>query len=116
MDSAGTATEANNIYMDTTKAKVGELKAAFQELSSDFISSNFTKGAVEGLKGIVEAIDKIVETVGSLGTILAGLGLAKVIKNVLNPKSWVAFMAEVGMVKDVPLWRYEPRLWVSVLK
>lgn len=82
MDSAGTATEANNIYMDTTKAKVGELKAAFQELSSDFISSNFIKGAVEGLKGIVEAIDKIVETVGSLGTILAGLGLAKVIKNV----------------------------------
>lgn len=82
MDSAGTATEANNVYMDTTKAKVGELKAAFQELSSDFISSNFTKGAVEGLKGIVEAIDKIVETVGSLGTILAGLGLAKVIKNV----------------------------------
>ena len=65
MDSAGTATEANNIYMDTTKAKVGELK-----------------GAVEGHKGIVEAIDKIVETVGSLGTILAGLGLAKVIKNV----------------------------------
>lgn len=82
MDSAGTATEANNVYMDTTKAKVGELKAAFQELSSDFISSNFTKGAVEGFKGIVEAIDKIVETVGSLGTILAGLGLAKVIKNV----------------------------------
>ena len=82
MDSAGTATEANNIYMDTTKAKVGELKAAFQELSSDFISSNFTKGAVEGLKGIVEVIDKIVETVGSLGTILAGFGLAKVIKNV----------------------------------
>ena len=82
MDSAGIATEANNIYIDTTKAKVGELKAAFQELSSDFISSNFTKGAVEGLKGIVEAIDKIVETVGSLGTILAGLGLAKVIKNV----------------------------------
>lgn len=82
MDSAGTATEANNVYMDTTKAKVGKLKAAFQELSSDFISSNFTKGAVEGLKGIVEAIDKIVETVGSLGTILAGLGLAKVIKNV----------------------------------
>lgn len=82
MDSAGTATEANNIYMDTTKAKVGELKAAFQELSSDFISSNFTKGAVEGLKGIVEAIDKIVETAGSLGTIIAGLGLVKVIKNV----------------------------------
>lgn len=82
MDSAGTATEANNLYMDTTKAKVGELKAAFQELSSDFISSNVTKGAVNALKGIVEAIDAVVNSVGSLGTILAGLGIAKIIKNV----------------------------------
>lgn len=82
MDSAGTATEANNIYMDTTKAKVGELKAAFQELSSDFISSDFTKGVVDGLKGIVETIDKVVNSIGSLGTILAGLGIVKIIKNV----------------------------------
>ena len=82
MDSAGTATEANNLYMDTTKAKVGELKAAFQELSSDFISSNVTKGAVDALKGIVEAIDAVVNSVGSLGTILAGLGIAKIVKNV----------------------------------
>lgn len=82
MDSAGTATEANNLYMDTTKAKVGELKAAFQELSSDFISSNVTKGAVDALKGIVEAIDAVVNSVGSLGTIIAGLGIAKIIKNV----------------------------------
>lgn len=82
MDSAGTATEANNLYMDTTKAKIGELKAAFQELSSDFISSDLTKGAVDALKGIVEAIDAIIDSVGSLGTILAGLGIAKIVKNV----------------------------------
>lgn len=82
MDSAGAATEANNLYMDTTKAKVGELKAAFQELSSDFISSNVTKGAVDALRGIVEAIDAVVNSVGSLGTILAGLGIVKIVKNV----------------------------------
>lgn len=82
MDSAGAATEANNLYMDTTKAKVGELKAAFQELSSDFISSNVTKGAVDALKSIVEAIDAVVNSVGSLGTILAGLGIVKIVKNV----------------------------------
>lgn len=82
MDSAGAAIEANNLYMDTTKAKVGELKAAFQELSSDFISSNVTKGAVDALKGIVEAIDAVVNSVGSLGTILAGLGIVKIVKNV----------------------------------
>lgn len=82
MDSAGTATEANNIYMDTTKAKVGELKAAFQELSSDVFDSDFTKGAVDALRGIVEAIDKVISTFGSLKTILVGLGIAKIIKNV----------------------------------
>lgn len=82
MDSAGTATEANNIYMDTTKAKVGELKAAFQELSSDVFNSDFTKGAVDALRGIVEAIDKVISTFGSLKTILVGLGIAKIIKNV----------------------------------
>lgn len=82
MDSAGTATEANNIYMDTTKAKVGELKATFQELSSDVFDSDFTKGAVDALRGIVEAIDKVISTFGSLKTILVGLGIAKIIKNV----------------------------------
>lgn len=82
MDSAGTATEANNIYMDTTKAKVRELKAAFQELSSDVFDSDFTKGAVDALRGIVEAIDKVISTFGSLKTILVGLGIAKIIKNV----------------------------------
>lgn len=82
MDSAGTATEANNIYMDTTKAKVGELKAAFQELSSDVFDSDFTRGAVDALRGIVEAIDKVISTFGSLKTILVGLGIAKIIKNV----------------------------------
>lgn len=82
MDSAGTATEANNIYMDTTKAKVGELKAAFQELSSDVFDSDFTKGAVDAIRGIVEAIDKVISTFGSLKTILVGLGIAKIIKNV----------------------------------
>ena len=82
MDSAGTATEANNIYMDTTKAKVGELKAAFQELSSDVFDSDFTKGAVDALRGVVEAIDKVISTFGSLKTILVGLGIAKIIKNV----------------------------------
>lgn len=70
MESAGTATEANNIYMDTTKVKVGELKAAFQELSSDFIGSDFTKGAVDALKGIVEAIDAIVNSIGCKCTIV----------------------------------------------
>lgn len=82
MDSAGTATEANNIYMDTTKAKVGELKAAFQEFSSDFIKSDFTKWIVDALKGIVEAIDAIANSIGSLGTTLAGVGIVKFVKNV----------------------------------
>ena len=37
---------------------------------------------VDALRGIVEAIDKVISTFGSLKTILVGLGIAKIIKNV----------------------------------
>ncbi len=82
MNSAGTATEANAIYMDTTEAKLGKLKASFQELSSDFLSSSITKGTVDFIRVIVEGLDKIVDTIGSIGTVLAGLGIYKIVKNV----------------------------------
>ena len=43
MNSAGAATQANDIYMDTTAAKLGVLKASFQELSSDVVDSDLMK-------------------------------------------------------------------------
>lgn len=86
LDSAGTAEKANAEYMDTTKAKIGELKAAFQELSSTFVKSDFLKIGVDGLKGFIEMIDKLISSIGSLNTILLGVGITKGIKNIFEAK------------------------------
>lgn len=86
LDSAGTAEKANAEYMDTTKAKIGELKAAFQELSTTFVKSDFLKIGVDGLKGFIEMIDKLISSIGSLNTILLGVGITKGIKNIFEAK------------------------------
>ena len=69
MNSAGVSTEANNKYMETTAAHIGQLKASFQELSTDVFNSNVMKTFIDSLRGIVEAIDLITDHIGLLGTI-----------------------------------------------
>lgn len=77
MNSAGVAAEANNKYMETTAAHVGQLKASFQELSVDVFNSSFLKAGVDIIRGIVEGLDAVVSKIGVLGTALAGLGIGK---------------------------------------
>ena len=81
MNSAGVSMEANNIYMETTEAHVGQLKASFQELSVDVFNSDFMKGFVDGARGAVEILDTLIEKLGVVGTValgaLGGMGIAK---------------------------------------
>lgn len=73
MESAGTATEANAIYMDSIEGKVGQFKATFQELSNTLIGSDFVKQFVElgtGLLEILNSIAKLVDAIGGLNTVL----------------------------------------------
>lgn len=112
MDSAGASTRANAIYMDTTAAKLGTLKASFQELSTDLINSDFIKNGVSFLDGIVNGIDGATKTLGSLGSTIVGLGLAKFakdatksIKSMTDKKSFEniikAFSESEGMLGKV---------------
>jgi DNA repair exonuclease SbcCD ATPase subunit len=81
MNSAGVSMEANNIYMETTEAHVGQLKASFQELSVDVFNSDFMKGFVDSARGAVEILDTLIEKLGVVGTValgaLGGMGIAK---------------------------------------
>ena len=70
MDSAGVATEANSIYMDTITAKIGQFNAAFEELSNTFFSSDFIKNVVDFGTGFIETLDKIIERFGTLPTLI----------------------------------------------
>lgn len=81
MNSAGAATQANDIYMDTTAAKLGVLKASFQELSSDVVDSDLMKLGTGALTGIITGVDTLTKSIGGLNTVLAGVALSKFIKS-----------------------------------
>lgn len=96
LNSTGVSMEANNIYMETTEAHVGQLKASFQELSVDVFNSDFMKGFVDGARTAIEAIDSIVEHIGVLGTTITGvLGGVAIAKGVTAFKS--AFLGSTGI-------------------
>ena len=81
LNSTGVSMEANNIYMETTEAHVGQLKASFQELSVDVFNSDFMKGFVDSARGAVDILDILIEKLGVVGTValgaLGGMGIAK---------------------------------------
>lgn len=82
MNSAGTATEANNKYMETTSAHLKEMKASFQELSYDIFNSDGLKNGIDLLQSAIEHVDSLVKTFGSLQTLVAGVAMFKGIKSV----------------------------------
>ena len=84
MNSAGTATEANDRYMESIKGHIGELKATWQE----FASSTFTREAITQvidlgtaiLDGPLTAIGELISKLGVLKTAIIGLGIIGYVK------------------------------------
>ena len=96
-NSAGVATKANDLYMETTAAHVEQLKAAFQELSYDTLNGDLMKGFVDFGKGSLNVIDGIIDKVGTLGTALAAISTATFIKG-LSKTSGIKSLADLGTV------------------
>lgn len=73
MNSAGAATKANDIYMETAAAHIKQFKAAFQELSSNLIGSGFITSVVDfgtHILQILNAVAKVIDALGGLNTVL----------------------------------------------
>ena len=73
-DAAGSAIAENEKYLESIKGTIAEFKAAFEELSTTLISSEFVKTIVEfgtGLLNVLNAIAKVVDALGGLNTVLA---------------------------------------------
>lgn len=81
-NAAGSAMAENEKYLDSVQGKLDLMKAAFQALSSDLVSSDLMKGVIEVLTAIINAVDTIVEKIGALGTIAIGAGLFKSLKSI----------------------------------
>ena len=80
MSAAGTATEANNKYLETTAAHVEQLKVAYQSLAQSEMTQDFMNFFVDTAKAIIEVVDNI----GLLNTALIGLGGAGIVKLISN--------------------------------
>lgn len=69
MNAAGTATEANDIYMDSIEGRLGQLQSSFQVLSTDIFNSDTVKEAITLLTRLLDILDAIIDKVGLLPTI-----------------------------------------------
>lgn len=82
LNSAGASSKANAIYMESITAHIDQMKAAFEELSTNVMNSGFAKFVVDTGKTILEILNWITKGVGSLGTILIGGAIYKGFKSI----------------------------------
>lgn len=92
-DSAGALDEAFKIRQESIQAHVNTMKAAYAELSSAFLNSDFAKEGVdfltkvlELLTAIVGPLSKIVGFLGPIGTAFTAGGIGILIRNLGQPQ------------------------------
>lgn len=78
MESAGAATQANNIYMDTAQAHINQFKATFEAMSRSLVSS----GLVGTIADIASAVLSLISHLSSLPVLIGTVMAALSIKNV----------------------------------
>ena len=72
MDSAGSALEENEKYLDSINGKVAQLEATFQDLSQNVIDSETVKGFVDLGNGALKLVNFLAEIKALLPVIVAG--------------------------------------------
>ena len=81
MDSAGTSSEANAIYMESVEAHLNKLKATYQEFANTFFSKEFVNGWIDAAKSLLSILTSIVDALGSFGTVGAAVSALAIGKN-----------------------------------
>lgn len=75
-NSAGSALERYSVYQDSIEAKINELTAALESLSTNVISEELYSGIIEATTGVVEFIDKVNLLKGTLAGLVT-MGISK---------------------------------------
>lgn len=81
-DAAGSALAENEKYLDSINGKLSIFKATFEELSNNFVDSEFVKVVVDigtGLLNVLNIIGDLINALGGLKTVLVGLAGALVV-------------------------------------
>lgn len=81
MNSAGIATEANEIYIDSISGKIAKLQSVFQSFSADLLDSSLVKGVVSAATTVLKLFDSLISTIGAIPTAALSGGVIAFIKN-----------------------------------
>lgn len=76
MESAGTAIEEQERWMDSIEAKKNRIAANFEELGDIVFSSEMQKNVLDGVDAITSKIVDLVDTLGTIPTIITAIGTA----------------------------------------
>ena len=92
LESAGSAMQEYNTYLEGIEAKTNQFKAAFEALSLTVVDSDFLKGIIEFGTGVITVLDGIIEKLGGMGNALMLVASALVF---LNLKSATALFTRL---------------------
>ena len=81
-DALGTLQHQQDIYMESTEAKLKKLKATTQDLYHDLIKTDEINKGIEGLTNLVNVFDNFIESFG--GGSKAVLAFGAIVSNIFN--------------------------------
>lgn len=87
--SQGSAQKELENYQKGIEYSLGQFKASFQELSTDFISSDLVKGVVDFGTGLINVLDLTIGKFGALKTVMSGLGIGAFIGDFMGVRTAV---------------------------
>lgn len=80
-EAEGSAMREQEKYQESVQYSIDRTRASIEELSNDFMSSNFLKAMIDFGNGAINVLDDLLSTLGSfptiLGTIMGALSLSK---------------------------------------
>lgn len=77
LNSEGSAIKEQERWLDSIEAKQQQMAAAFQELSTTAINSDFAKSMLDTGTGAIEIITEIIDKFGILQTLIGGFAIGK---------------------------------------
>jgi hypothetical protein len=80
-NAAGTAAEANEIYLDSIEGKMGQFKAQFEVFSNALINSDLVKDVVGAGTALLNFLTQITDAFGGVQTAIAAVTTGVAIKN-----------------------------------
>lgn len=98
MNSLGSATKENEIYLQSISGKMESLKATTQGFWFDFIDSDMLKGGVEGLKALMNGLSELQSIFGSLGLSVGALTTAFLLFTNNPLKSFITNVVSSGSI------------------